>query len=146
MSESQSGVSRHDDDAVPQQVQVLEISQTEVPQGLTDDIQMQVSCADDIYIAGKVISMACSSTSWKVLKICFKFNINQLSWVMKVTKNKNKQTQKQNKTQPCHAGLADLNHRFKSRFKSTDFFIKISDLNQYFLFFFKLWTNQSCFG
>ena len=49
------------------------------------------------------------------------------------------------------AGLADLNHLdlnhwFKSRFKSTDFFIKISDLNQYFLFFFKLRTNQSCFG
>ena len=43
-------------------------------------------------------------------------------------------------------GLADLNHL--SQFKSTDFFfIKLSDLNQYFfLFFFKLWTNQSCFG
>ena len=35
---------------------------------------------------------------------------------------------------------------FKSRFKSTDFFIKISDLSQYFLFFFKLRTNQSGSG
>ena len=38
------------------------------------------------------------------------------------------------------SGLADLNHldlnhQFKSRFKSTDFFIKISDLNQYFFIF-----------
>ena len=37
------------------------------------------------------------------------------------------------------AGLADLNHLdlnhwFKSRFKSVDFFVKISDLNQYFRF------------
>ena len=54
-------------------------------------------------------------------------------------------------TRQFSTGLADLNHldlnhRFKSRFKSTDFFIKISDLNQYFLFFFKLPSNQSCFG
>ena len=28
----------------------------------------------------------------------------------------------------------DLNHRFKSRCKSIDFFIKIGDLNQYFWF------------
>ena len=38
------------------------------------------------------------------------------------------------------SGLADLNHLdlnhwFKSRFKSNDFFIKISDLNQLFLFY-----------
>ena len=50
MSESQSDASRHDDDGVPQQVQVLEISQTEVPQGLTDDMQMQVRRADKIYM------------------------------------------------------------------------------------------------
>ena len=43
-------------------------------------------------------------------------------------------------------GLADLNCLdLNHRFKSPDFFIKISDLNQ-FLFFFKLRTNQSCFG
>ena len=58
------------------------------------------------------------------------------------------------------AGLADLNHRFKSQFKSTDFlikisdlnhdlnqlifFIKISDLNQHFLVFFEI-TNKSKF-
>ena len=48
-------------------------------------------------------------------------------------------------------GLADLNHLdlnhwFKSWFKSIDFLIKISDLNQYFIIFVKLWKNQSCFG
>ena len=40
----------------------------------------------------------------------------------------------------CNTGLVDLNHFdlnhwFKSQFKSIDFIIKISDLNQYFWFF-----------
>ena len=43
--------------------------------------------------------------------------------------------QKQSKTVKHLTGLADLNHWFKLWFKSIDFFIKISDLNQYFWFF-----------
>ena len=50
-------------------------------------------------------------------------------------------------TKGNNAGLADsnhldLNHWFKSRFKSINFFIQISDLNQYFFYFLKI-TDKS---
>ena len=52
----------------------------------------------------------------------------------------------------AQTGLADLNHldlnyRFKSRFKLIVlFFPKNQGFKSIFLFLFKLWTNQSCFG